>query len=399
MIRRISVQELKRGMFVVDTDRGRPLHPPLYSVEGFVMASSEGDTLQTQGFEVADVDETLFDWSPPAKTEYPQALPTPDMSARPNTRPASYSDELNRAQVLYGQCLKGIQNIHEQIRTSAGSDMSQVGPIFSDVVDSLIRNQFALLTVSKLRNRDAYTYTHCVNVAIYATLLGQRLGVHESGLSELAVAAFFHDIGKLFMPLEVLNFPGRLSSQQFDIMRRHATLGLSYLEDHLHLPRSACLAALDHHERQNGGGYPAAKTGEKISFVGQVVAVADVFDALCSQRPYKEAMHPMEALSTMYKERKRDFAPGFLEAFIEVIGVYPTGCLVQLSNRFTAVVTEQNQTNPLRPKVVLLADNYGAAVLTPKVLDLTVHPTMSIVKPVNSLPCSLDVGQFIRFAY
>lgn len=398
MIRRITVEELKRGMFVVDTNRGTPLQPPLYSVEGFIMSSGEGEKLLAEGFTMADVDETLFDWSPVVNFEKPNCL-TPDLSTRPNTASTPFSVELERAQVLYNQCLTAVQTIHEQIRSNSASDLSSITDMFSEVVDSLIRNQFALLTVGKLRNRDAYTYTHCVNVAIYATLLGQRLGVHSSGLAELAVAAFFHDIGKLFMPLEVLNFPGRLSPKQFDIMRKHATLGLSYLEEHLSLPRSACLAALDHHERQNGGGYPAAKTGEQISFVGQVVAVADVFDALCSQRPYKEAMHPMEALSTMYKTREQDFAPGFLEAFIEVIGVYPTGCLVQLSNRFCAVVTEQSVHNPLRPKVVLLADNYGASVLTPKVIDLCVHTTLSIVKPITTLPCTVDVGQFIRFAY
>lgn len=407
MIRRIPILELKRGMFVADTQPGSPLAPPLYSVEGFIMTDTEGQHLRKKGFRYADVDEAKFsstDTDAPAVStvllegqsdQVPPGVPAPQNESEP----VDFAVESEPAAILYKRCMNAAKTIHKSILTNTEVELGDVTPLFSNMVESLTRNQFALLSVSKLRTRDAYTYTHCVNVAIYSTLLGRQLGVHEEDLPELALGGFFHDIGKLFMPLEVLNFPGRFTPQQFEIMRKHSTLGLKYLEENLQLPRSAKLAASDHHERFNGMGYPNAKAGEQISFIGQVVAVADVFDALCSQRPYKEALHPMGALSLMYKSRERDFAPGYLETFIDMVGVYPTGCLVQLSNRFCAVVTEQVAGNPTRPKVVTLADGFGSPVMSPKIIDLATNPAITIQKPVMATPSTINVHEFIRRAY
>lgn len=401
MIRRLAIEELKRGMFVVDTRVGKPLCPPLYSVEGFILASSEAKILRSKGFTEVFVDEARF-------CDCPEQLTAAQLPASPRVEPeqsqetlqtgVDFADECERAKIIYNTCINTAISVHEQVQATKAIDFASTEPMFADMVDSLSRNPSALLSISKLRARDAYTYSHCVNVAIYSTLLGRRLGVRVTDLSELTMAAFFHDIGKLFMPLQLLNFPGRLSGNQLEIIRRHASLGLTFLEEHLGMPRAACLAALDHHERHDGSGYPMGKSGESISFIGQVVAVADVYDALCSRRPYKEPMHPMESLSLMYRNREKDFAPGFLEGFIEVMGVYPTGCLVQLSNHFTAVVTEQNSGNPIRPKVVLLSTPFGVPMTNPRLVDLTVHITLSIAKPLPALPCTVDVEECIRYA-
>lgn len=404
MIRRISIDELKRGMYVVDTRKGCPLQVPLYSVEGFVLSSDEPPRIAKQGFTDADVDESRFSECPENRKLDQRIFFVPaddpgETVAGQTGCNVDFGSECERARLVYTQCLDIAKNLHENVRLKQSLDISAVMPMFDELVNSLNRNQSALLSISKLRTRDAYTYSHCVNVALYATLLGRKLRVRNSDLNELAMAAFFHDIGKLFMPLELLNYPGKLSTEQFTIMRKHATLGLAYMEENLHLPHSACLAALDHHERPNGQGYPIGKTLESISFIGQVVAVADVYDALSSRRPYKSPMHPVEALAIMYKSRTADFAPGMLEAFIDVLGVYPTGCLVQLSNRYTAVVTEQTPGQPMRPRVVLLADGFGAQLASPRLVDLLVHTTLSIAKPIAALPCTVNVEESIRFAY
>lgn len=404
MIRRIAISELKRGMYVVDTHKGRPLQLPLYSVEGFILSPDEPKFLRQQGFTEVDVDESRFSDNPEDRKLDQRIffVPADDLDPVVGEQAgftADFGNECERARVVYSQCLDIARNIHESVRAQQEIDMSSAMPMFDELVGSLNRNQSALLSICKLRTRDAYTYSHCVNVALYATLLGRKLRVRSGDLSELAMAAFFHDIGKLFMPLELLNYPGKLSVEQFSVMRKHAPLGLAYMEEHLHLPHSACLAALDHHERPDGSGYPAGKTIESISFIGQVVAVADVYDALSSRRPYKSPMHPVDALSVMYKDRDKSFAPGMLEAFIDVMGVYPSGCLVQLSNRYIAVVTEQSPGQPMRPRVVLLVDAFGTPLASPRLVDLLVHTTLSISKPVSALPCPVDVEQFIRFAY
>lgn len=404
MIRRLTVDELKRGMYVLDTRKGCPLAVPLYSVEGFILSDEEVALIRAKGFTHADVDESRFSDTPEERRLDQRIFFVPiddpeDAGINTFSNNVDFGQECERARAVYSQCLDLAKNFQKSVSTQQTVDINRASPMFDQLVESLNSNQSALLSICKLRTRDAYTYSHCVNVALYATLLGRKLYVRLRDLGELAMAAFFHDIGKLFMPLELLNYPGKLSSEQFSIMRKHSTLGLAYMEEQLHLPHSASLAALDHHERPDGSGYPHGKKLATISFVGQVVAVADVYDALSSRRPYKSPMHPAEALSVMYKIRESNFAPGLLEAFIEVMGVYPTGCLVQLSNRYAAVVTEQTRGQPARPRVVLLANAYGQPLANPRLVDLMVHTTLSISRPLLSLPESIDVEESIRFAY
>ena len=394
MIRRIAIEHLKKGMYVLDSRIGEPLEPPLYSVEGYILSTDEAARLKEQGFHSAWVDDSRFTLVP-----YDLHLEAGniDESLLADVH-KTYSEEQRRASVLYAEGIAVARCMHERIRTHQELDLSEYLPLFQSLVQSLQSNKDVLLSLGKIRNKDEYTYSHCVNVGLYTMVLGRYLEVSPLSLPELGLAGFFHDVGKIFVPEEVLTKPGKLTPEQFSVMREHPQLGLKYLEE-AQLPRSVCLAALEHHERHAGHGYPFGKKSDEISFIGQVVAVADVFDAISSQRSYKKALSPSEALSIMYQTKDQDFGPEIMEAFISSLGVYPCGTLVKLSNRCCAVVTEQNEKNRMRPVVVLLSDAYGAPVTRPRIVDLSVHLTISIAKPISELPCSLDVDQAVAFAY
>lgn len=393
MIQRVKITDLKPGMFVVDPDKGKRLTPPVYTVEGYILSGNEGEKLAQRGFRYAFVDEAryLMDMIlSSSEADVEEELLPPQI--------VDFAAEQARAAALHAQGVAAAQALTEQIRCNRDVNLRPLMPLFTDISASIERNPNALACLGRLRTKDDYTFTHCVNVATYTAMLGRQLGVKRNRLPELVMAGFFHDLGKLMMPEELLNHPGKYSKDQFEAMQNHCILGQAYINQHPGLPASAAAAALEHHERYQGGGYPFGLVGEDICFAARVVAVADVYDALSSRRAYKEPLHPAETLRIMYKDRERDFTPGFMDALVSTIGVYPLGCFVRLSNRYWAVVTEFNPELPLRPKVVQLADSFGKALPRPCSVDLSVHLSLSIAQPVNGLPCPIDVEEALRFA-
>ena len=391
-IKRVPITELSRGMYVVDMQQGRPLTPPVFSVEGYILDSSESERLRALGFLYAHVDAERF-------------LEPGDEQLRIDTSDTLFSlsvdlqEELAKARKLHQQAVESAKAMRLQVTKGlTQAAMQDIKNVLTEAIESLKRNENALLIIGKLRQADEYTFTHCVNVAMLAVTLGRRFHLSDAALSDVALAGFFHDVGKLLVPPEILNFPGKLSAEQYQIMQSHAELGCIFLEHCPHMSAMASAGAADHHERYNGGGYPVGKKGEEISLAGRLLAVADVYDALSSRRCYKSALPPAKALAIMYSTKDRDFSPGYVEAFVEAVGVYPSGSLVKLSNSYLAVVIEQCANAPLKPKVVTLIDSFGDPLDRPKVLDLLVHRNISIVEPITALPHPLDVEQAILYA-
>lgn len=417
-VRQIDVVKLKKGMYIVDTLRGHRLTPPVYSVEGFILSSSEGKELRQRGFLYAFVNEARseVDLEPDLEVNIPPQdsiddlfglLPQPAQPSRPLDSPdvplfvqtVSYQEELRRAQELHVQALAAAKHMHETLEAGLSENtVAAIADILQNSVESLKRNENAMLSFARLKAADEYTFTHSVNVAMYAVVLGRRLNIKDSFLSDLAMAGFFHDIGKVLVPQNILHYPGPLKGKALEIMRSHAELGRVFLEHYPSVPDIARTGAIDHHERCDGSGYPMGKGYDDISLVGRLLAVVDVYDALTSRRCYKDAYTPAKSLSIMYNSREEQFSPGFVEALIEALGVYPVGSLVRLSNNYTAIVVEQNVGLALKPKVVTLIDAFGDKVDYPRLLNLEVHASISIIESVLSLPVEIDLEKAIFYA-
>lgn len=173
-------------------------------------------------------------------------------------------------------------------------------------------------SIEQLRVYDEYTYSHNVNVSSIATLLGIMIGLSDKELEELAIAAFLHDIGKMKVPKEILNKPAKLERPELEIMRRHTLLGYKHIKESLDVPERIARAALDHQEKFNGSGYPNGLKDSEITLYGQITAIADVYDALVSERVYKKGMHPHDALEIILKDADKAFNPELLEKFIKL---------------------------------------------------------------------------------
>jgi HD-GYP domain-containing protein (c-di-GMP phosphodiesterase class II) len=236
--------------------------------------------------------------------------------------------------------------------------------IFNHIVD----DESFLIGLTNLKNYDEYTLNHSINVCVLALALGRRLGLSRGELVELGIAAFFHDLGKLETPLDILNKPARLSEQEREIMEQHPHQGaekLIHLKEFRFLPIRAIHVALEHHIREDLTGYPSRLRKEDVNLFSKIVKVVDYFDALTTKRVYrKKAFTRTEALSLMLEQSGTEFNPVILKAFINLMGIYPIGTMVALTSGELGIVADINPDSKLmlRPKVKIIADAAGNLV-------------------------------------
>ena len=397
----IAIADLKAGMYVVDLEGKEGVDATVFSVEGYVLSENEIPRLAEQGYKTAFVDParsrlqevTLEPGQSPTEFDVISNAPNPAMQGRS----VAYRDEFEKAHTLQNESNEVARSIATKAFTGAELPIKSIREFLSGVVDSVMRNESALLSLAKLKKHEDIIFSHGLNVAILGVALGRQLNMKEDFLHDLALAGFLHDIGKLFVPQEILNYPGKLSPEQITTVQSHVDKGYEYLTQHKMLPQMVLDGALDHHERYAGMGYPNAKIGNAISFTGRILAVADVYDAISSKRVYRASMTPFQTLSVMYANRLADFAPGFLEMLITILGVYPPGSMVTLSNNQIGVVVESNDAEPLRPKVVVMTDAKGLRT-RPRLIDLDVMQTVTITGPVVRPPANINPSEAIKSA-
>lgn len=226
-----------------------------------------------------------------------------------------------------------------------------------DILNSVLSSKGLNVNLMDLKIFDDYTYFHSVNVGVLSILVGNALKLNQKQLHTLGVAAMMHDIGKFFVPKEILNKPAALSQDEFSIMKGHSFKGFEYLNRQFNFNQSVLDAILDHHERQDGSGYPYGKQGQDISRFGCIIAIADVFDALTSDRPYRHALPAAEAIEFIMGGTGSAFDEVIVKAFLNKITPYAPGMTVSLSNGASAVVVANQPQNCLRPIVRVFREN------------------------------------------
>lgn len=232
--------------------------------------------------------------------------------------------------------------------------------------------------LASLASYDNSTYVHSVNVAIYSLLIGQALDLSESALMDLGVGALLHDIGKLWVPTEILQKPGVLTAQEMEIMRAHAKLGHDVLVQQGEFSFVIAHCAFQHHERLNGSGYPRGIGGDEIHNFGKILAVADIYDAMVMHRPYRPGLTPSTVMEYLFSKAGTELDLQLVAWFSQRVAMYPVGAEVTLSTNQTAVVARIHESLPARPVVRIIRDPDGARV-QPYDLDLSVALNVTIV--------------------
>jgi len=263
------------------------------------------------------------------------------------------------ARKIYGTAVETAEQLWHAAKAGDKPDPGAARKIIDSLAKLVGGDRTSLLALTALKKYDNYTFTHMVNVSVLAMAQARSLNMDGTLLREFGFAALMHDIGKVQTPQEVLNNPGKLSKEEFDIMQRHVVDGAHILRRTPEMPALAPIVAFEHHLRQDLSGYPARIGHRKLNLCTQIVSIADVYDALRSNRVYREGMASDRIKSIMAKKDDPAFNQKLLRRFINLVGMYPVGSLVRLNTEQIGVVTHEHPSDPFRPQVKIVRDRDG----------------------------------------
>jgi putative nucleotidyltransferase with HDIG domain len=244
-------------------------------------------------------------------------------------------------------------------------------PLVEEISESVMRNAGAVIGLARLKTVDDYTYMHSVAVCALMIALGRQMELDDEQIRQAGLAGLLHDIGKMAIPAAILNKPGKLTDEEFKTVKLHPVSGHRMLRETPGMPEAALDVCLHHHEKVDGTGYPEGLKGDQISLFARMGAICDVYDAVTSNRPYKQGWCPAESLRRMAEWSKGHFDERMFAAFVKCIGIYPVGTLVRLKSERLGVVVELSAGQSLiKPKVRIFYSAKARSYLRPELVDL-----------------------------
>src|SRR5690606_24261568 len=264
-----------------------------------------------------------------------------------------------------------VMSMFQEVRMGKAIDAGAAGELVDEISSSVRRNPGALISLARLKTADDYTYMHSVAVCALMVSLARQLGQDENATRELGLAGLLHDLGKAVMPLDVLNKPGKLTDDEFAIMRGHPGEGHRLLVEGDAVGAIVLDVCRHHHEKVDGSGYPDHLSGEQISLHAKMGAVCDVYDAITSNRPYKAGWDPAESIRKMTEWSTGHFDARVFQAFVRSIGIYPAGSLVKLESGRLGVIVEQSGKSLLQPVVKVFFSTRAQTYIKPELIDLS----------------------------
>ena len=266
--------------------------------------------------------------------------------------------------------VKSVKECFSAYSLTAKVDVDKIKSAASQIVDEIILNPDAMVQLTDIRTHNDYTFAHSVNMCSLAVLLAASIGYNQPRLKELALGALLHDIGKVEISNEILNKPMQLDDTEWRIMQHHPMAGFQILKKRGNVPAPSMIVCYAHHERYDGSGYPRGVAGEEIHEYARLAAIADVFDAVTADRPYRPGLMLHEAYDLLMASSGTHFDQRLLAKFLQSIAVYPVGSVVELSDGAVAVVKSVHQGISWRPTVQLLADAALNTAVRGQVIDL-----------------------------
>ncbi|MCQ8180414.1 HD-GYP domain-containing protein [Methylomonas sp. SURF-1] len=395
------VAQLKLGMYVIELDRPWLDSPFLF--QGFELQTEEDIRRVREVCEYVYIDVTK---SRKKVVEYKGSQENLSLDSiadfpPPPPKLSVFEKEIDRAEAVYQEMGVLVADFMERIARGEGVDTKAAKAAVAECVNSILHSPDAFLWLSQLKNKDQYTAQHSLNVCALAIVLGRHLNFSVSNLNLVGLCGMMHDMGKMLIPLEILNKPGKLDDAEMEIMRSHTSLGHELLKSSKDMYTGAIDTALAHHETLDGKGYPRRIKDKGISLFTRMVTIVDIYDAMTSDRVYQKGRTHLEATGILSNLSGSQLDGRLVVKFIEALGVYPPGSLVQMTNGAVAIVVEVNELVRLRPKVIILLDPEGQPV-EERVVNLAdmeldrrgqVLTIKSIVRPQDY---GIDIGKYYR---
>lgn len=376
MLKKIDASQLRVGMFIHDLDCGWMEHP--FVRNRFVITSyDEIRKIRQAGIHgvVIDCGKGLDVKEAPTLAEA-KAQTEREVVAIAEAKPAasarvSVADELHRAANVRRQAEGLVRTVMQDVRLGKAIEVDKVSPVVTSITESILRNPGALIGLSRIKTKDDYTFLHSVSVCTLLVAFCRSRNMSDEVIYQAGLGGLLHDTGKALVPDEILNKPGRLTDEEFDIIRKHPKDGYDILLKSPEIGPIPLDITLHHHERRDGTGYPDKQGADEISELAQMAAIVDVYDAITADRCYHKGMPAADALRKIYEWSKFHFNPVYAQEFMRCVGIYPVGTMVLLESGRLGVVVEPHETSLLTPKVNVFFNTKSQTYIPPKTVDLS----------------------------
>jgi len=374
MLRKIDTKQLEPGMFLHELC-GTWLNHPFWRTSFLLKSDTQIAKIRDSGIAeaVIDTEKGLDINAPTAPTApAPVVLEVPAPPPKPAAPKYTPMDaEMAQASNIVAESKKAVVSMFNEARMGKAIEADSVMPLVEEISSSVARNPGALISIARLKTADDYTYMHSVAVCGLMIALARQLDLDETQIREAGMAGLLHDVGKMAIPLEVLNKPGKLTDEEFTLIKGHPAAGHEMLASGRGVSEISLDVCLHHHEKIDGTGYPHKLAGDQISLFARMGAICDIYDAVTSERPYKKGWDPAEAVHKMATWSKGHFDERIFQAFVKSVGIYPVGSLIRLQSGRLGVVIEQTPSSLLAPRIKVFFSIKSQTRMPPEVVDLS----------------------------
>lgn len=361
---------------------------------GLVTNVAQITDLVRQGVLTVTIDLARSELAAPAND--PVTTPGQNISRSQVARQANSERRELKIRRLYQEARELQGKFIRHLKAGEPIDITPLAEVAEEMVDTMFTHGDAMLCLARIRAKDAYLMEHSMNVAILLANFGRYLGLERPVLKELTLGGLLHDVGKILTPDEVLNKPGKLTEEEFTVMRQHVVHSYNILKKTPGITAIMMEVAANHHERLDGTGYPRQLKGDQLSLYARMSSLIDVYDAITADRVYKAGMSPTQAFRILLKGAHQHFDAELVTKFIKCMGVYPVGTLVQLSNQRLAIVMQRNDLQPLKPVVKVIYHATQHHYLEVQLLDLAKSGVQeSIEHAVDPKTFNISLAHFV----
>ena len=403
---KVHISDLTVGMFVSGLDRPW-LNTPFYT-QGFLL-ESEADIHRVREYcdfvyvdtrKSRNISPSLKRQAEGGRSRIPLQTIFAGRKLKPYQDEVRWKEEHPRARNTLDLLLKDLTVLFDHVSDGGKLDVVQLKKSVDPIIASISRNPDACLWLARLKRHDRYSYRHSLSAAIWAVAMGREMGLSKIDLRSLAIGAMLMDIGKLRLRPELLQAERELTAEETREMRHHVAWGVDLLRKSGIVNQDVLDMVAFHHERYDGSGYPRGLMRDQIPVFARIAGIVDSYDAMTSERSYAPACSPSEALRQLYTARDTKFQSELVEAFIQAVGIYPAGSLVELTSGAVGIVLAECRSRRLMPKVILVLDAEKNKLARPGILDLQAAARNSEGEPVSIARAlepgahGIDIGQY-----